>query len=98
MGFVSEEIDLPEHGLGLSHIAPLREGGGGGAVGGSTPNRSGNSRSTPPAALGDSPLSEGACLGRDTSQEIDHEVALVGVLRVNICLGKGNPMVYAHFA
>ena len=43
-----------------SASSPLREGGGGEAAGGSTPCRSEQTRSTPPAAVGGSPLSEGA--------------------------------------
>ncbi len=43
-----------------STSSPLREGGGGEAAGGSTPRRSEQTRSTPPAAVGGSPLLEGA--------------------------------------
>ncbi len=67
-------------------------------LGGSTPNYRDNATNTPTVAFGDSPLSEGACFGRDTSQKIDHEVALVGVLGINFRLGKWNPMVHSRLA
>jgi hypothetical protein len=50
-----------------SASSPLREGGGGEADGGSTPSRTEQARSTPPAAVGGSPLSEGADMASVTA-------------------------------